>query len=79
MFPSHEILNCNCNLGGWNVAQYFDTILKYDGSTETWSQVGTLKDTRGGPGVAIVDYDEMKKYCIQSGQQNRGIYHELKI
>ena len=55
------------------MAQYFDTILKYDGSTETWSQVGTLKDTRGGPGVAIVDYDEMKKYCIQSGQQNGGI------
>ena len=60
------------------MAQYFDTILKYDGSTETWNQVGTLQDTRGGPGVAIVDYDEMKKYCIQSGQQNRGIYHELK-
>ena len=44
------------------MTQYFDTILKYNGTTETWSQVGTLQDTRG---------------CIQPGQKNGGMYLKL--
>ena len=50
-------------LGGWNVSHYFNTILKFDPETETWTYEGQLLQARGGPGVSVVRYDNMKQYC----------------
>ena len=72
------------NEGGWNVDQYFNTVLKFDAETETWiEEEESLFQPRGGPGVSTVKYHELEQYCQESRnipvEKNTVLIDEVKI
>ena len=50
------------NSGGWD-DNHNSNIDEYDPETKEWTRIGTMMDTREGPGVAVVDYDDYKEFC----------------
>ena len=49
-------------LGGFNAINYFYTILEFDTSSETWQEVSNMRSARGGPGVSVIDFNEVKDF-----------------
>ena len=63
-------------VGGWNVASYHDSIFEFDTKAESFSEVGKLREARGGAGahgVSVVKFGELQDYmesCISTGNVN---------
>ena len=49
--------------GGWNVDQYFDNVIVFDTETESWSDAGVMKASRGKPGVSVVSLEDVMEYA----------------
>ena len=50
--------------GGFDVStQGFEDILEFDGQTEQWQQIGTLKKRRYFHSTSVIDYNLIKEYC----------------
>ena len=41
----------------------FEDILEFDGQTEQWRQIGTLKKGRYLHSTSVIDYNMIKEYC----------------
>ena len=54
--------NTSILLGGFNAINYFYTILEFDTSSETWQEVSNMRSARGGPGVSVIDFNEVKDF-----------------
>ena len=56
------------SLGGYEgTGQYGRTrlnkILKFQQETETWTEIGTMKEAREAHAVSVVSYDDYAKWC----------------
>ena len=38
-------------------------IFEFNYETESWTEIGTMNENRGNPGVSVVSYDDYAKWC----------------
>ena len=50
------------NTGGYG-DDYYDDVLLFDASSQTWIKVGTLQQTRSDHSMTIVNQEEINAYC----------------
>ena len=50
------------HLGGWSEI-VSNSILEYIQESETWEEVGTMKETRYGASVSPVNFQNYKTFC----------------
>lgn len=50
------------HLGGWSEI-VSNSILEYNPESETWAEVGKMKETRYGAAVSAVNFENYKTFC----------------
>ena len=43
---------------------YLDDILEFNEVAEEWQQIGKMRRTRSKHAMSVVNYNEVKEYCI---------------
>ena len=49
---------------GLYVWKSINNILEYNQIEEEWTEIGAMKEARANHGVAIVNYSDYEKYCL---------------
>ena len=51
--------------GGWDrdIGDYLDDVLMFDEEADVWQYVGTMTVARGGHGVSVINFNEIRDYC----------------
>ena len=64
-FPSRIIRYWILFVGGWDrdIGDYLDDVLMFDEEAEVWQKVGTMTMARGGHGVSVINFNEIRDYC----------------
>ena len=54
-------------LGGYDREsdKSFDYVLKFDSTSETWTQVASMKYPRSGHAVSVIPVEEVLSYCLK--------------
>ena len=47
-----------------NDADVFDTILEYDISGDSYTQIGTMTQARSEHAITVVQYADFSKWCV---------------
>ena len=43
----------------------FDSVFKFDSTSETWTQVASMKYARSGHAVSVIPVEEVLPYCLE--------------
>ena len=49
--------------GGWDGDNVLDTILEYDITGDSYTEIGTMKDTRESHAVSVVQHEDFAQSC----------------
>ena len=54
-------------LGGYDQEKdkSFNYVLKFDSTSETWTQVASMKYPRSGHAVSVIPVEEVLSYCLK--------------
>jgi len=49
--------------GGYDGGSYYDTILEYDATSDSYTEAGTMTQARFLYAVSVVQYEEYSQWC----------------
>ena len=54
----------NIFAGGYDESDKFDTILEYDFSEDSYTQIGSMTQTRREHAVTVIQYEDFSEWCV---------------
>ena len=54
--------------GGWDKSNAFNTILEYNITGESYTQIGTMVEARYSHAVSVVKYEDFSEWCQSQGK-----------